>query len=1126
MANKLPYSYIKGGHLNLGNARAAMAFLNNSFAEHDYDFFSLNEPYSFQDKITNIPKTYKIAAFHSSPKAAIAIKAAFNSQSIHITREVVVILAKIHNTDFLLASIYCPPSSNIEVNLNSLIPFLNKYSETPMIILGDFNAKSRVWGQRNLDERGSKLLMFCNQQDLNIENSPDSPPTFTSTRGESWIDLLLTKNITADISLEILDEVTNSDHNLLVLKYPLQQITPRKNNRIYLKASNWLAIKTAISGIIDPNLDIDQLTDNEISSHIKTIQNKIFEATSTRHISRANPNHRKKKKSAVWWTSELEIKRSKTRALRRQYQKERDQQSRQNKKLIYKKNLSEYKKLILNTKKSKFKDFINSIPNNSLFGKNYNIITNEKKRSTIGNQLIKPDGTLSNSIEESTTAILDFHFPWSNLSPFTTSQPDNRDLIPTICQEIEAIIARIKPNKAPCPDGLPGEIIKEIFHANKAWFTSLFNNLLLRGFFPEPWRIARLVLIDKDNKKMDHPSHFRPICLLPCWGKVLDKLIPERLSYHLESDQILSDNQYGFRKNRSTVLALQNIPDFHEEASNSQQMTCLISIDMPNAFNAVDWNLLNKKIQSINLPKYIKSIIQLFLSERQVCLHDQTKKYNRGIPQGSSLGPILWNVFINDLLQKDFGPNIKIQAFADDILLMLKAPATYCFTNNSKEALSTIDSWTKENLMTINHSKSVFSILSRKRFTHIPSIKIGNNRFQFQPHFKYLGVVIDSKLLWNHHLNSIQDKLHSLQQKLYRITRDTWGLTPLVKKEIFLKVINRIILYGHEIWYQGKVKQNVKIGQLQRSGRINITNSYRTVSTEALQVLAGVPPLDIQLKHLHKIHLIKLGRSQVTINGLTIQPNSIAFRKPFLKPWTKTAIKWNHFSGNMQGTLIYTDGSKMNDRVGGAFAVLEQDRETFSQTFRLSDSATVYMAELAAIEKAIDYAIKHSKSPANIISDSRSVLLALENLNNLDPSILLIKNKIMNYTGQVRLFWIKAHVGHMGNERADVLAKEATNSPDIQLSTDADLHFIKQLIKKDILAEWQDRWSNSTKGREVFILLPKSSSPRSHGGAFHAEIRPTHVLGGSPEPQLCLSGLLLQSGHFVFGRLPAGRNDN
>ncbi|GIX87716.1 uncharacterized protein CDAR_617071 [Caerostris darwini] len=156
---------------------------------NDNDSFSLNELYSFENNITNISKAYKIAAYHSAPKAVIAIKTSFNSQAIHITKEVVVILANIYSTDLLLASIYCPPN-NIEENLNTLRPILNKYNDFPMIILGDFNAKSRVWGQRNLGDRGSKLLPFCNQQDLNIENSPDSLPSFTSTRGESWIDLL------------------------------------------------------------------------------------------------------------------------------------------------------------------------------------------------------------------------------------------------------------------------------------------------------------------------------------------------------------------------------------------------------------------------------------------------------------------------------------------------------------------------------------------------------------------------------------------------------------------------------------------------------------------------------------------------------------------------------------------------------------------------------------------------------------------------------------------------------------------------------------------------------------------------------------------------------------------------
>ncbi|GIY87130.1 uncharacterized protein CDAR_205741 [Caerostris darwini] len=160
--------------------------------------------------------------------------------------------------------------------------------------------------------------------------------------------------------------------------------------------------------------------------------------------------------------------------------------------------------------------------------------------------------------------------------------------------------------------------------------------------------------------------------------------------------------------------------------------------------------------------------------------------------------------------------------------------------------------------------------------------------------------------------------------------------------------------------------------------------------------------------------------------------------------------------------------------------------------FRINDSATVYMAELIAVDKAIDFTINHNKSPAKIISDTRSVLLALENSNNLDPFILTIKDKVNKFNDQVHLFWIKAHVGHIGNERADELAKQATNSPFIHLTTELNLHAIKKLIKKDISAEWQDRWSNSTKGREVFALLPEVNESRIQGNFFMNQIITGH----------------------------------
>ncbi|GIY81628.1 putative 115 kDa protein in type-1 retrotransposable element R1DM [Caerostris darwini] len=608
-----------------------------------------------------------------------------------------------------------------------------------------------------------------------------------------------------------------------------------------INALSWLSLKANIHKIITKNLDFGNLTPNELNELIKNIQSQIKDVASKKRPINQNPessHQRKKKKNAIWWTRELEIKRSKTRALRRLFQKERDQNSRTIKKQAYKKNLAD---------------------------------------------------TLFSSITEPTAT---------------------QDFIQLTCEKVEGILSKIKPNKAEGTDGLPGEIIKEIFFANRYWFTSLLNHLLKNGIFPPCWKIARIVLIDKENKELNHPSHFRPICILPCRGKILDKVISGRLSFHLESEGILRSNQYGFRKNKSTILAIKNILDFHKDTLEEKHLTRIISIDLSNAFNSVDWNILLSKVFSLHIPDYLKNIITSFLKDRTAQLNGHHKDYNRGIPQGSSLGPILWNIFINDLLLIDFGPNTKVQAFADDILLMIKPPAAYYISKECRIALNMLNDWTERNFMTINNSKSIFTILSNKSISRIPTIKIGNARINYAKQIKYLGIYIDSKLNWNFHLNQTQDKINNLFHKLYRISRATWGLNPKVKKEIYIKVIERIIAYGHEVWFQNKVKQNVKLLQLQRIGLTNITRCYRTVSTEALQVLAGLPPLDIKINLLQRMFQCKYYNKDLSLRNFTLQSNSFQFLKSIVHPWTKLSIPWT-WSNSLISSQIFPPTSFM-----------------------------------------------------------------------------------------------------------------------------------------------------------------------------------------------------------------------
>ncbi|GIY78339.1 hypothetical protein CDAR_494501 [Caerostris darwini] len=155
------------------------------------------------------------------------------------------------------------------------------------------------------------------------------------------------------------------------------------------------------------------------------------------------------------------------------------------------------------------------------------------------------------------------------------------------------------------------------------------------------------------------------------------------------------------------------------------------------------------------------------------------------------------------------------------------------------------------------------------------------------------------------------------------------------------------------------------------------------------------------------------------------------------------------------------------------------------------------MAELIAI----DYTIAKNLPSSNIITDSRSVLLALENVNSIDDKILELKVKL-NFTGEIHLFWIKAHKGHLGNERADELAKSATNEPNIDCFNKIEPQTIKNLIKKDIIQEWQDRWRQSLKGRDVFHLYQNVNIKRVQGDFYLNQIITGHGTIGAYQARL------------------------
>ena len=195
------------------------------------------------------------------------------------------------------------------------------------------------------------------------------------------------------------------------------------------------------------------------------------------------------------------------------------------------------------------------------------------------------------------------------------------------------------------------------------------------------WKEQRLLLLRKGNKPLGVASSYRPICLLDTTGKLLEELILQRLQALLVGENGLSKNQFGFRKGRSTVDAIQAVVN---SATNARKATgkregfcALITIDIRNAFNTARWNICIDAIMRKKVQDYLLRMIDDYLSDRWVIYESDKwslkEETTCGASQRSRLGPLVWNVMYDDFRRMDLPAGTSIFGFADDALVVRAA---------------------------------------------------------------------------------------------------------------------------------------------------------------------------------------------------------------------------------------------------------------------------------------------------------------------------------------------------------------------------------------------------------------------------------------------------------------------
>lgn len=734
---------------------------------------------------------------------------------------------------FTLFSCYSSGNEDI-LELEETLQEIETYLRThklEAIIAGDFNAKSPQWGMHTTDSRGQIMTDWMASNDLVILNEGNKP-TFTHQNYGSILDLTIsTAGVSRSIkNWDVLETESLSDHNYIMFDILEQkQVTESKS-----QIRGW-QVKKLDSQKLQENLEHLEQIENykELSRKLKNICDNVM------------PRRKKGRcKPLYWWNDEIARFRSECLRRRREYTRNsrRVSLSLADREVLwesYKTAKRVLRDSIKKAKKSSWKNICDSV-DRDIWGDGYKIVM----KGMIG----YPPAV--NLTTEALEAVVKHLFPTHNNVNFHCNFRDN--FVDFTSDEMLNACSKLKSNRAPGPGNIPAEIIKSVVQYNPNFIISVYNRLAKEGTFPLEWKIARLVLLRKGNKPLENPSSFRPICLLDIEGKLFEHLLLERLNVELERTGGLSINQFGFRKGRQTIDAIMEVVNTANQATDERDLCVVVTLDVRNAFNSASWQLILEKLRSRGISESLIKIVASYLSERKILLESDSEpkliKINSGVPQGSVMGPTLWNVLYDEVLTTELPAGVKLVGFADDIAVVAKAKSEELLTNLVNRGLQRVAKGMKRLHLELAPEKTEAVLLTRRRKIRPILFEVQGTTFGPTKAVKYLGVWLDTKMTFAEHVNQAIIKAEKTIKALSNLMPNIGG-PRASKRKILSSVAHSQILYGAPVWY--KVAENKKLVQklisLQRKMVLRICSAYRTVSSEGACVIAGIPPIELQI---------------------------------------------------------------------------------------------------------------------------------------------------------------------------------------------------------------------------------------------------------------------------------------